>query len=186
MKYFSVACNPFSKNTHNRLQKLVDRKILLDTVLLQLLPIDDLRQEINQDLDKYDLKIEHVLLFYRPPALPIGTHVDYFASSNSPCYGSLVLPWVCSSEYLVYWEDGNFDLDLVAESTRDYSNIEYYNINWNSEPQVCYEAKINTPIVVRTHVPHGTYSVDSRLLLATVRFAGNPSFEELSEKFAVE
>ena len=184
MKYFSVACNPFSKHINSQLQKLVDKRMFHDNVLLQLLPIDDLRQDINQDLAKYDLKIEHVLLFYRPTGSPIGTHVDSVADDGGVCNCSLVLPWMCDSGYSVYWEDGDFD--LVLESPKGYRDVKYLAIKWNSEHQVCHEAKVNTPVVVRTHVPHGTYSVDSRLLLATVRFAGNPSFEELSEKFAVE
>jgi hypothetical protein len=185
MKYFTIVKNPFSFGLQHRLQSLVDDKWLADN-FIQLLPIDELKKEINEELEKYDLKIQHILLFYKPPNRPIESHVDFFKDDRGKtvCNSSLVLPWICKDGYTVYWEDGEFD--LLVRSPPGHSNIEYHEINWKSDHKVSDEAKIHTPVVVKTNIPHGVYSIDSKLLLATVRFEENPSFEELSKKLSVE
>jgi|694.fasta_scaffold28314_7 hypothetical protein len=182
MKYSSIAHNPLSEQVTYQLQRMIDNKIINTAV--KLLPIDNLRKEINKELEKYDLLIEHVLVFGYPPSTPIDSHVDYFVSSDSPCHGSLVLPWVCKNGYSVYWEHGNFDLTKVTLATD--KDVTYLEIKWNSEHSICYQVDVFTPIVVRTDIPHGVFSTDSNLVLATIRFKGNPSFEELSKKFAVD
>jgi hypothetical protein len=157
--------------------------MLTDNVLLQLLPIDDLKDEINAELEKYDLKIEHILLFYRPPSTPIDSHVDLFID-GTVCKSSLVLPWVCKDGYSVYWEQGDFDLSRASPD--GHKDVEYFEMDWKSKPNICYEAKIHTPVVVKTDTPHGVYSLNSKLLLATIRFEGNPSFNDLCKKLIVE
>jgi hypothetical protein len=183
MKYFSIVRNPFSTGLQNQLKKLVDKNMLTDSVLLQLLPIDGLKHEINAELEKHDLRIEHILLFYRPASTPIDSHVDLFVD-GTVCKSSLVLPWICKDGYSVYWEQGNFDLSRVSPDGHD--DVEYFEMDWKSNPEVCYQTKIHTPVVVKTDIPHGVYSLDSKLLLATIRFEGNPSFDELCTKLMVE
>lgn len=183
MKYFSIVRNPFSTRLQNQLQKLVDKNMLTDDVLLQTLPIDNIKEQIDTELEKYDLRIEYILLFYRPPSTPIDSHIDSFVD-GTVCKSSLVLPWVCKDGYSVYWEQGDFDLSRISPD--GYDDIEYFKLNWKSGPDICYQAKIHTPVVVKTDIPHGVYSLDSKLLLATIRFEGNPSFEDLCKKLMVE
>lgn len=185
MKYYTIAQNPFGSTVQRQMQKFINTKMISDKIMMDFLPIDkfNLREDINLQLKKYELEIESILLFYRPPGYSIDCHVD-FAAGGEVCNASVALPWICKDGYTVYWNDGEYD--LVHRINNHNKDIEDFTINWTADPKIHYEAKIYTTIVAKTDIPHGVYSLDSNLLLATCRFQGNPSFEELSQKLMVE
>ena len=183
MKYFSIARNPFSAKMQYQMQKLVDKNSLSNEIILHLLPIEHIQDDINEELEIYNLKIDHVLLFYRPAGVEIESHIDFF-EDNTVCNSSLVIPWICKDGYSVFWEQGNFN--LIKETPAGYKDVEYFKIDWKSEHKICFETQITTPIVLKTDIPHGVHSPKNKILLATIRFKNNPSFDELCKKFAVE
>jgi hypothetical protein len=191
MQYYSNAINPFRQSTINQVFKLVDIEILRKTgnTFVQMLTNNDLDSglidDLNNDLKVYDLEIEHFLLFFRLPTVPIKSHVDFFPD-GTVCNGSLVLPWLMQNNYTVYWEKGEYNLTKIKPSEQKYNGIEYFEIDWLSGRHICYKQTISQTILVKTDIPHGVFANDKNLLLATVRFRNNPSFEELMQKLGVE
>ena len=181
MKYFTTVKSPFSVELENKLKRLVDDSYINHDYYLQSLPIEHIKKEINSELSCYKLKIAGILTFYYKPTIPNTIHVDYFDDDEIICNCSLVIPWKLEEDYTVYWKNGEYKL-----SEEYYKNIKYNKIDWLTDEILYYETKISTSVVVKTNIPHGVLGNKSEYLLATFRFEGNPDFEEVCEKFAVE
>jgi hypothetical protein len=116
-----------------------------------------------------------------------GTHVDYSKHFNSPVYTSLVIPVEGCENTHMYWMDGDYQLNQVATSTNSKEqNVAYGKIQWNESPTVVDRVEINdSPMLAKASIPH---SVTSRTdgsyrTILSVRFIGNPTFEEVLEKY---
>ena len=185
MEYFFKSFNPLRDTTYKKILKHVPRQFLTDEpVMYQNLVIDDkLRNDLNDDLKKYNLSVEEVLLFYILPNIPVEVHVDHFPNSTDYCHATLVLPWRSSTPCEVFWEQGNFIVDKTTVTGPD--DVNQGRLNWVSDRTVCSKTFIDSPMLLRTDVPHGVKSVDAKFILVTLRFAGNPSIEDLQSKLTL-
>lgn len=180
MQYFSNCKNPLSRSCETALKNLVDPNFIKHDCFVQLLPLENIQTIINNDLKQYNLEIDNILIFfYKPFGIP-ETHIDY-SNDSIICKSSLVIPWILHEQYSVYWSTGNYEL-----YEEYYNNIKYNKLKWNSDEKLCFEASVSKPIILRTDIPHGIKQPKSDLLLATFRFKGNPDFDMLYNKFAVE
>jgi hypothetical protein len=116
-----------------------------------------------------------------------STHVDYSRHFSSPVHTSLVIPVEGCKDTHMYWMDGNYQLNQVATSTNSKEqNVAYGKIQWNESPTVVDKVEINdSPMLAKASIPH---SVTSRTdgsyrTILSVRFIGNPTFEEVLEKY---
>ncbi len=176
MQYFAVCDNPFSARLEKKLRDKLSKDYSTKKAHIELLQIDDIRHDINLELKKYDLEIENVCIFYYKSMVHNEIHIDLY--NNHVINSSLAIPWILNDSYHVYWVTGKYKF---AEST--YDKVQYLKLEWEEYYDVAYETKVSTPVIFRTNVPHAFRDSNLEHLIATFRFMGNPTFEELQTKF---
>ena len=176
MQYFAVCDNPFSVGLEKKLRDKLSKDYSTKKAHIELLQIDDVRHDINLELKKYDLEIENICIFYYKYMVHNEIHIDF--ENNTIINSSLAIPWILNDSYHVYWVTGNYQ---VLQSR--YDGVEYIKLDWKENYNIVCETKVSAPVIFRTNVPHAFRDSNLEHLIATFRFMGNPTFEELQAKF---
>lgn len=107
-------------------------------------------------------------------------HLDY--TDNHVCNVSLVIPIEGYKDAPMIWYTG--DYEVVHLSAEDVS---YAIPAWKEGGQInVHREDILGPTFCRVNIPHDTSSNEdgSYRSVVTIRFHGNPTFEEICEKFS--
>lgn len=140
---------------------------------------DDVERKINLELKEYGLpEATTFVCFKRKMFLEQNqvAHVDY---SNE--YGiincALIVPVEGCSDTNMYWMDGDF-----TTQKRIISASSYLGIIWQKSPTVIDSVEIDSvPYLTRVSIPHSVTSRrdGSYRTIVSIRFKGNPSFDEM-------
>ena len=180
MQYFAVCDNPFSAGLEKKLRDKLSKDYSTKKAHIELLQIDDVKHDINLELKKYDLEIENVCIFYYKSMVHNEIHIDLY--NNHVINSSLAIPWIFEKNYKVFWANGDYVLKPAV-----YDNVDYHKLVWaNNNYEIVCETELSTPCIFRTNIPHALHRSSSRQLIATFRFMGNPTFEQLCSRLLVE
>ena len=110
-------------------------------------------------------------------------HIDYTDSTGSEiCNVSLIIPLENTNDAPMIWYTGEYDIVHV-----DMGSYSFATADWKNEGEVpTHKTDITQPTFCRVHIPHDTWSNEdgSYRSVVTVRFHGNPTFEEIAEKIS--
>ncbi len=150
-----------------------------DTELVQL--PDDLLTIVNSELNSYGISDVSYCRYYR--RFKNSTqflHVDGHTGKILHCAINIPLSGGKNSKF--EWHAGDFEL---VEVNVGVTKQKTYSVKWNS-PSVPIESveMIDGCYLVRIDQPHRAISsMDEDRVVFTIRFKGNPTFEELAKIF---
>ena len=72
------------------------------------------------------------------------------------------------------WYTGDYKLTI-----RRIGDLVFHHIVWNSEPELVSTLELDQPYLVRVNEPHSAIAGDTDRWIFTMRFVGNPTFEDL-------
>lgn len=140
---------------------------------------DELLKIINDELSSYDVSgIEYCRVYLWPRGSVQTIHVDGF---DSVLHCAINIPLRGGENSKFQWFGGNFKLSPV---TLRHTNQKANYIKWESTPYITESIEIKDGCyLIRIDQPHQAIaSADSDRWLFTMRFKGNPTFEELYDK----
>ena len=112
-------------------------------------------------------------------------HIDY--SNDGPVYTSLIIPVEGCKDTHMYWLAGNYNLHQVITPTNSGTyNTSHGRIQWTAPPVVIDRVEINdSPMIASASIPHSVTSRSdgSYRTILSIRFQGNPTFDEVLEKY---
>ena len=133
-----------------------------------------IQTEINNDLAKYGIPpiwYAQTYLMKKNTIQPI--HVD---GNNMiglvNCAINIPIKGFKNSRHVFY--KGNYDLFFD-----DLGITKHFSLNWNEPEQIADELEIDSPYLLRVDHPHSAISADEDRWTFTMRFKGNPSFDEI-------
>ena len=134
----------------------------------------DLLQIVNLELDKYNIPpILYCLSYIRPKSNFQGIHID--GDQHGIISAAINIPLRGTENSYQIWYQGNFTTAIVTTE-----NNVYHRIVWEGSPKEDFRAEIDQAHLVRVDRPHSTLSNDfDERWVFTMRFQGNPNFEEL-------
>lgn len=172
--------------TENRIKSFAIREIncflsnnswnSVQTRIKHKLPID-LLYDINKELNSYGIpKILYCQSYIRKKGNFQGIHVD--GSNGELINAAINIPLQGYIDSKFTWYFG--DYDLVEKNIGD---LYFYDLKWKSVPQVASTLELTDPYLVRVNVPHSAQAsfAEDRWIF-TMRFVGNPIFEDLYER----
>jgi hypothetical protein len=149
-------------------------KILNEQIKIHHTLPDTLLQIVNLELDKYNIPpILYCLSYIRPKNNFQGIHID--GDRRGVINAAINIPLKGNRNSYQIWYTGNFTTALVTTE-----NNVYHSIVWEGIPKEDFRAEIDQAHLVRVDRPHSAMSNDSEeRWVFTMRFQGNPTFEEL-------
>jgi hypothetical protein len=142
---------------------------------------DKLLKIINDELSSYNMSsIEYCRVYLWPKGSIQTVHVD---GSDKVLHCAINIPLYGGENSKFQWFGGNFKL---APVTLRHTNQQAYYINWMSTPSIIESIEMsNGCYLVKIDQPHrAIMSADSDRWVFTMRFKGNPTFEELYDKLS--
>lgn len=177
MKYFKkikLSCasliTEFAIN--DTLVKLQNRNWDSQLQIRHVLP-EDLQNTINDELSI--IKIPNMLYcqtYLRKQNNIQSIHVD--GTKDGLIHAAINIPLIGVSSNRYNWYSGNYELKHVYKS-----NLSYHDIVWRSPPVLADTIELNETYLIRVDAPHSAVAGPSERWIFTMRFCGNPSFEEL-------
>jgi hypothetical protein len=135
---------------------------------------EDLLNIVNAELAEYGIpEIDYAKSYARKAGNMQGAHIDgkddYVVSTaiNIPLKGA-------KDSKHVYFE-GTYDSKPIH-----MNGLDFHDLKWSDRPKRVAELELLTPHLVRVDRPHAAYAspTEDRWIL-TIRFAGNPQFDEV-------
>ena len=152
-------------------------RLTVVTTFVVTLP-DKLLKIINEELSSYSISnIEYCRVYLWKKGSVQTPHVD---GSDEVLHCSINIPLHGGENSTFRWYSGDYDLKLDDIG----KNQKAYVVNWNSSPYITESIEIKDGCyLVRIDQPHQAIaSADSDRWVFTMRFKGNPAFEELYDK----
>ena len=153
-------------------------------IIKPLILPSDILTTLQDELATYGLpEILNCLVFKRKnfsrPLINF-VHIDYCQDSNEIINASIILPISgCEGTYM-YWVEGEYETKFAWYPVQ----TAFQKITWKSDYNIIKETEITVPTLCRVNIPHDAYNglnTEYRTI-ASIRFKGNPSFEEILQK----
>jgi len=142
---------------------------------------EEMISTINVELKIYNVPaIEYCRVYLRPKNDIQFSHID---GGGEVLHCAINIPLHGGENSKFQWLGGDYSVSLVNLPT---TNQKAFAIKWNSEPTVIESIEmIDGCYLVRIDQPHQAIaSADSDRWVFTMRFKGNPTFEELYDKLS--
>lgn len=143
-------------------------------------------EKFNSELNSYGLpNLRYAYAFKRRlhfTPIHTNTHIDYDITSDSIVNCSIVIPVEGCKNTKMFWFDGEREETIVKMQDGN----SYVDLKWLGRVKKVDQIEIcDSPMLVNTTVPHSaTSSTDkSYRTVLTIRLEGNPSFNEVKDKF---
>jgi len=139
-------------------------------------------ESVNQELLARGLpKFRRLLAFRRthPKFEPSSDnlHVDFF-NDNEINKASIVFPIENCENTGQFWYDGEYTVVKWVSPTNTVSfRVEHTRLDLACQVEIC-----NTPMIVRTDIPHSAYCGDSPRLVCTMRFVENIDIDTIKDR----
>lgn len=134
----------------------------------------DLLKEINQDFSILDFpKISYCRLYMRNSTSRQGIHID--GSTDKLVSAAVNIPLKGKGKHIYY--KGNYETILIENH-----NLVYHHINWKENPEIDEILELTQSYLVRVDRPHQVIGDGSERWAITMRFEGNPKYEDLCSK----
>lgn len=110
-----------------------------------------------------------------------SVHLDAYPDGTR-FNAALIIPIEGYTDAPMIWFDGEFTDEFIMKEDYGYNKITWQNVS----NMVIHKEDIVAPTICKIHIPHSTYSRHdgSYRAVTTVRFEGNPTFEEVCEKLS--
>jgi hypothetical protein len=181
--------HPFPLNALDNVKLFVEKKVeYINSTSFAIKPLilpSDILTTLQDELATYGLpEILNCVVFKRknfPRPLINFAHIDYCQHSQEIINASIILPISgCEGTYM-YWVDGEYEtrISLAAGQTTAFQQL-----IWKSDYSIIKETEITVPTLCRVDIPHDAHNglnTEYRTI-ASIRFKGNPSFEEILQK----
>ena len=129
----------------------------------------ELLQQINTELNSRGFPaLWYCQSYIRPGDQKLVQHVD---GETYLVHGALNIPVSGTKNTKHTWETGDYTL---------VPNVKHFSVKWNSDDKTSTDLELINPCLVRVDVPHSVTGngIEHRWII-TIRFQGNPEFEEL-------
>ena len=158
--------------------------------------IDCFKQEIIDFFASRDLELKDAEIFKKNPGVVGAAHIDIVWDTVQSTW----TPWHCAlninidnTNSLMYWfstsampvfpdEDNPL---FVREKLNGIHYVSRRNNKWKDDNRfsVVESLNLNKPTLVKTNLPHSASNLDNKTRWClSLRFQGNPTFEECAEK----
>lgn len=120
------------------------------------------------------------ILFSRPAGIEQPIHVDCTADDDLTLVNAaLNIPLANADSSAMNWYTGEYTIIGKEAVGRDGIKRKYAQVNWNDAPSILDRTYMQAPTLVRVSIPHNVSRSERHREILTVRFAGNPTFDEL-------
>jgi hypothetical protein len=138
---------------------------------------DEILNSVNEELNSYGIpKILYCQSYIRKKGNCQGIHID--GTNGELINAAINIPLQGCNNSKFTWYSGDYDL-----VERNIGDLYFYNLKWKSVPQVASTLELTDSHLVRVNMPHSAQaSFTEDRWIFTMRFVGNPTFEELYEK----
>lgn len=138
---------------------------------------DNIRTFINDELEFIGFpKLLYCQSYIRSRKNIQGIHVD--GDGTAQINAAINLPISGTYESRHNWYTGDYTLTL-----RNAGDLYFHSILWKSKPELVSSLELNHPHLVRVNRPHNVVASDNDCRwIFTMRFVGNPTFEELYDR----
>ena len=140
----------------------------------------DLLSEINEELNGLGFpEVKYSKSYVRTNNNIQGIHID---GAGEPLHAAINIPLKgCNDSKHIYYT-GSYNKTNVVRH-----NLKYYELTWNSTPVATTTLCLTSPHLLRVDEPHSAVagSTEERWIF-TMRFVGNPTFEDLYAKLTKE
>lgn len=166
----------------NQISKILPEGKVTKVISKNIILPDELLTTVNAELNSYNIPdIEYCRIYLWPKRGIQKPHVD---GSGIVLHCSINIPLHGGENSTFRWLGGDYTLtpiDLVE------TNQKAYAIKWQSTPAIIESVElVNGCYLIRIDQPHQAIaSADSDRWVFTMRFKGNPTFEELYDKLPV-
>jgi len=153
---------------------------------------DNLVDEINAWNANLGLpKLHYAVLFQKHNLFEKknnSIHIDYNADYDDVAKCALNVPILNFENTTMSWWKGDYSKKMLYANQScckdDKPNgdikIPYLDLQWNSEPELEYTYEIeNIPHICKINIPHSVTAPEQFRVVLSMRFEGNPSFEEI-------
>jgi hypothetical protein len=127
-------------------------------------------------------KIRSCILFSRPGNEKHIIHIDNIPTEEFETVNcAMTFPIQnCNNSYM-YWYQGEYDIIPVTVPGPDRTQVRYSDLNWHTGPIELDKTIIDAPTLVNASLPHNIQQVPVHRKLLTLRFVGNPEFQEIAD-----
>lgn len=141
--------------------------------ILHKLPLE-LELKINLELEKYGIpNVLYSQSYIRPKGNIQGIHID--GTAEGIIKSAINIPLKGSTNSKMIWYSGNYTTGVTETLA-----LTYHYINWSSAPVEDSSIEIDSAHLLRVDRPHSAQaSINEDRWIFTMRFKGNPDFEEL-------
>lgn len=183
MKYYKKINLKFSEVLKKHLLEQIVAKVPNADNLTRIISTtvdlpEDLTQLVNNELISYGIpELEYCRIYLRPKNNTQFIHVD---GSGEILHCAINIPLRGGEGSVFQWMGGDYSLTSVNLVE---TNQVAFKIDWNSEPEVKESIEmIDGCYLVRIDQPHQAIaSPDRDRWVFTIRFKGNPTFDEIYE-----
>ena len=158
--------------------QLDPEKLISQTRIKHDLP-DNLRESVNDELEYIGFpKLLYCQSYIRSRGHIQGIHID--GDGSTQINAAINLPISGTHESKHNWYTGDYTLIL-----KNIGDLYFHHILWKSKPELVSSLELDHPHLVRVNEPHNAVSSDNDCRwIFTMRFVGNPSFEDLYDKLS--
>lgn len=163
--------------------------VLVPTVILDQIKIPhslpkDLLDTINSELASYGVpKILYCQSYLRAKNTTQGIHID---GVSYKWHAGINIPVQNTKNTKFSWYGGNYTTELKTQDTGSITGkapITFFEILSNEPLEEVASIELDQAYLVRVDEPHNaSNTTDETRWIFTMRFEGNPTFEELYEK----
>jgi hypothetical protein len=125
------------------------------------------------------------ILFYRPGDVQQELHIDCDNSEPPKLMQCAInIPILNCDDSYMEWYHGDYSTSVNAVQGNDGITRKFINLNWQQQPHLIEKVIIDAPTLVRVNVPHRITKTTQTRGLITMRFAGNPDFNQIEKLFS--
>lgn len=156
------------------IMQVQDKKYIFQLQIKHSLP-SELKNIINAELHSYGIpEVLYCQTYLRHPNHVQGIHIDGDSQLIS-CAINIPLKGCANSKY--NWYDGDYKLNRT-----DKNGLIFHDIKWTNKPIMAATVNLNDTYLIRVDAPHSAVAGPEERWIFTMRFHGNPPFDELYDK----
>lgn len=156
------------------IKQVQDRKFNCQLQVRHSLP-SELKNIINCELSNIGIpEVLYCQTYLRQPNHIQGIHIDGDSQIIS-CAINIPLKGCADSKY--NWYDGDYQLERVSRL-----GLIFHDIKWSTKPVMSATVNLDDAYLIRVDAPHSAVAGPEERWVFTMRFNGNPLFDDLCNK----